>query len=120
MLIKAPMKRQGELPLFPEKCFHGLVRLLSSAVTGNSVDSKMRTINVPKRSLVVGGHKTSITVESSFWEGLREIAKHRGTTLAALVTEVDQRRNQANLSSAIRLFVLDYFQKKAMTISGAE
>lgn len=61
---------------------------------------------VTKRSLTVAGHRTSISLEDAFWDGLREIAARRGLTLAALVAAIDRARGAANLSSAIRVFVL--------------
>jgi predicted DNA-binding ribbon-helix-helix protein len=70
----------------------------------------MRSLNV-KRSIVLDGHKTSISLEDPFWSGLKTIAQARQTTLSELVTEIDGARKQSNLSSAIRLFVLNYFRK---------
>ena len=63
-----------------------------------------------KRSVVVGGHKTSISLEDEFWSGLKEIAQAQGASLAQMVTEIDTTRQQGNLSSAIRLFVLDHIR----------
>jgi predicted DNA-binding ribbon-helix-helix protein len=65
---------------------------------------------VVKRSIVVGGHKTSVSLEEAFWSGMKEISGERGKTLSELVSEIDNNRPQGNLSSAIRLFVLDYFR----------
>jgi len=62
---------------------------------------------VIKRSIVIGGHKTSVSLEDAFWRGLKEIAIGQRTTLSNVVTEIDTQRQQNNLSSAIRLFVLD-------------
>jgi predicted DNA-binding ribbon-helix-helix protein len=59
---------------------------------------------VAKRSIVIAGHKTSISLEDEFWNGLKTIAENRGTTLSSLVAEINQKR-QGNLSSAIRVFV---------------
>ncbi|MGY8685406.1 ribbon-helix-helix domain-containing protein [Bradyrhizobium sp. UFLA05-153] len=67
---------------------------------------------VVKRSIVVGGHKTSVSLEEAFWTGLKEIANVRSMTLSDLVGEIDRHRRQDNLSSAIRLFVLDYFKNR--------
>jgi predicted DNA-binding ribbon-helix-helix protein len=67
---------------------------------------------VEKRSVVVGGHKTSVSLEAAFWTGMKEIAAIRHATLSELVGEIDAGRNQGNLSSAIRLFVLDYYQSR--------
>ena len=62
---------------------------------------------VVKRSIVIDGHKTSVSLEDAFWTGLREIAQAQDATLSKLVGEIDRTRQQGNLSSAIRLFVLD-------------
>ena len=63
-----------------------------------------------KRSIIVGGHKTSVSVEEAFWSGMKEISRTRSMTLSQLVSEIDANRNQGNLSSAIRQFVLDHFK----------
>jgi predicted DNA-binding ribbon-helix-helix protein len=68
---------------------------------------------VVKRSVIVGGHKTSVSLEESFWSGMKDIAGQRGMTLSELVSEIDKNRQQGNLSSAIRLFVLDHFRSGA-------
>ena len=73
---------------------------------------KQRKSPIVKRSIVIGGHKSSISLEDEFWAALKEIAKERGRTLNELVTEIDQSRAASNLSSAIRTFVLLYFQAK--------
>jgi predicted DNA-binding ribbon-helix-helix protein len=64
---------------------------------------------VIKRSIRVDGHKTSVTLEDAFWNCLKEIAQAQGATLAQIITEIDKTRQHGNLSSAIRLFVLDRF-----------
>ena len=65
---------------------------------------------VAKRSIVIAGHKTSVSLEAEFWNSLKEIARERGTTLGALVAAIDGNREHANLSSAIRLFVLGVYR----------
>ena len=65
---------------------------------------------VVKRSIVVAGHKTSVSLEEAFWNGMKEISGLRNMTLSELVGEIDSNRQQGNLSSAIRLFVLDYYR----------
>ena len=65
---------------------------------------------VIKRSIVIAGHKTSVSLEEAFWKGLKEIALRHGTTLSDLVASIDTGRKQGNLSSAIRLFVLDHYR----------
>ena len=62
---------------------------------------------IVKRSIVIGGHKTSVSLEDAFWRGLKDIARAQRTTLSNMVSTIDKGRSQANLSSAIRLFVLD-------------
>ena len=61
---------------------------------------------VIKRSIVVAGHKTSVSLEDAFWNALKEIAAGRNMTLSNLVARIDAERTHGNLSSAIRLFVL--------------
>ncbi len=68
---------------------------------------------VVKRSIVIAGHKTSISLEDAFWAALKHIAFVRQSTLSDLVSSIDSERQPGNLSSAIRLFVLDYYQTAA-------
>jgi len=65
---------------------------------------------VVKRSIVIAGHKTSVSLEDAFWKGLKEIANGRDVTLSELVASIDTDRRHGNLSSAIRLFVLDHYR----------
>jgi predicted DNA-binding ribbon-helix-helix protein len=67
---------------------------------------------VLKRSIVVGGRKTSVSLEDLFWKSLREIASGGDMTLSALLAAIDSKRHHANLSSAIRLFVLNYYREQ--------
>jgi predicted DNA-binding ribbon-helix-helix protein len=69
---------------------------------------------VVKRSIVVAGHKTSVSLEQAFWNGMKEISALRNMTLSELVGEIDRNRQRGSLSSAIRLFVLDYFKNRAV------
>jgi predicted DNA-binding ribbon-helix-helix protein len=66
--------------------------------------------SVLKRSIVIAGHKTSVSLEDAFWDSLKEIAVERDMTLAELVATIDGNRNHSNLSSAIRLFVLGVYR----------
>ena len=70
-----------------------------------------------KRSIRIVGHRTSISLEKPFWEGLREIAAERGLSLAALVAEIDAVRGSGNLSSALRVYVLDRARAGALPLS---
>ncbi len=76
----------------------------------------MNLSKIEKRSIVIAGHKTSVSMEEPFWSALKEIANARRTTLSELVHWIDHSRADrevSNLSSAIRLFVLDYYRAKA-------
>lgn len=66
---------------------------------------------VIKRSVVIDGRKTSISLEDEFWEGLKRIAEERQSRLSRLVQEIDGSRERGNLCSAIRVYVLRYYQK---------
>ena len=70
---------------------------------------------IVKRSIVIDGHKTSISLEDAFWDDLKEIAHAQQATLSALVAKIDEKRQHGNLSSAIRLFVLDHFRTHGRT-----
>ena len=77
------------------------------------------TSPVVKRSIVIAGHKTSVSLEEAFWNSMKEISRARGVTLSELVAAIDTARQQGNLSSAIRLFVLDHFRSQAVGQGGA-
>jgi predicted DNA-binding ribbon-helix-helix protein len=66
--------------------------------------------SVAKRSIVIAGHKTSVSLEDTFWITLKEIADRRHLSLSELVATIDGGRQRGNLSSAIRLFVLDFYR----------
>jgi predicted DNA-binding ribbon-helix-helix protein len=68
---------------------------------------------VIKRSIVIAGHKTSVSLEDAFWKALKDIAILRQVTLSDLVASIDGERRHGNLSSGIRLFVLDYYQTRS-------
>jgi predicted DNA-binding ribbon-helix-helix protein len=73
---------------------------------------------VIKHSVVVRGHKTSVSLEDAFWNGLKEIGSERHTTLSDLVAAIDSQRQHSNLSSAIRLFVLDFYRTQLSDAEG--
>ena len=62
---------------------------------------------IVKRSIVIAGHKTSVSLEDAFWSDLKNIARAQQATLSNTVAQIDKARQHGNLSSAIRLFVLD-------------
>lgn len=74
-----------------------------------SIDSP----GILKRSIAVAGHRTSVSLEAAFWDALREIAGARGVSVQRLVGEVDASRGSQNLSSALRVFVLQAVRRTA-------
>ena len=68
--------------------------------------------SVRKRSILVNRHKTSVSLEDAFWEEVRAIARSRNMTLSDFVSEVEQARHAGNLSSALRLIVLETLQAR--------
>jgi predicted DNA-binding ribbon-helix-helix protein len=68
---------------------------------------------IVKRSVVLAGHKTSVSLEDAFWRGLKDIATTRRMTLSDLISGIDIDREYGNLSSALRLCVLNHYQARA-------
>ena len=66
--------------------------------------------SIVKRSVTLDGHRTSVSLEEAFWKALREIAVHQHVTASHLIEIINANRKQGNLSSAIRLFVLELYQ----------
>ena len=73
---------------------------------------------IAKRSIMIDGHKTSVSLEDAFWAALKEIAQQTNATLSQLVAAIDRDRVQGNLSSAIRLYVLSRYQAEANRTQG--
>jgi predicted DNA-binding ribbon-helix-helix protein len=65
---------------------------------------------IVKRSIVIAGHKTSVSLEDAFWNSLKDIGRSSDQTLSEMVGDIDTRRLNGNLSSAIRLFVLGHYR----------
>ena len=84
------------------------------------VTDPVKEFAVIKRSVVVDGHKTSVSLEDAFWSSLKDIAARRGLSLSMQIAAIDQHRRTSNLSSAIRLFVLDYFKTRAAATPAVE
>ena len=68
-----------------------------------------------KRSVSLAGHKTSISLEDAFWNYLKEVAERRGVSVSVIVAEIQAQDRQTNLSSAIRLFVLEHARERCET-----
>ena len=80
--------------------------------TDRAVERPTTKSRIVKRSIIRNGHKSSVSLEGQFWDCLREIAKSKMLTVSKLVEEIDHpHHNSENLSSAIRVFVLEYYQK---------
>ena len=65
---------------------------------------------VIKRSILINGRKTSVSLENEFWDALHEIAEHENVAISALVEKINEGRNNINLSSAIRVFVFNHYR----------
>ena len=74
---------------------------------------------IVKRSVIIAGHKTSVSVEDAFWKGLKAIAGERDMNMSELVTSIDSDRQHSNLSSAIRLYVLNHYQSALKSLEGS-
>ncbi|MCW5696788.1 MAG: ribbon-helix-helix domain-containing protein [Bauldia sp.] len=73
-----------------------------------------------KRSIAIAGHRTSISLEEPFWRALADIAAAEGTSMSALVAAIDTgRTGEDNLSSAIRMYVLDWYRRAARATAGS-
>ena len=66
-----------------------------------------------KRSLTIAGHRTSISLEEPFWQAMSQVAAARGVSPSAIVAEIDEIRGEASLSSAIRVYLLEYYRRQA-------
>lgn len=69
-----------------------------------------------KRSIFINGRKTSVSVEDSFWRALRDISKATNVTMNAIVAEIDRTRRPGNLSSAIRVWVMEHFRSRISAV----
>jgi len=78
------------------------------------IQGRSMKTSIVKRSIVIAGHKTSVSLEDAFWSSLIQIAGERDETLSNLIAKIDADRQHANLSSAIRLFVLDHVRDQAL------
>ena len=67
---------------------------------------------VHKRSILINGRKTSVSLEDGFWQGLREVAQQNNESVSTLASRIDQMRARNNLSSSIRVFVLDHYRSR--------
>ena len=82
--------------------------------SGDIHATMQRTTRPLKRSFAIKGHRTSISMEATFWEALQQAAALENSTLSALVAAIDSGRGDTGLSSAVRVWVLDYFRQRSI------
>jgi predicted DNA-binding ribbon-helix-helix protein len=87
--------------------------LKSETLKSESVAEPRLDGRIAKHSLVIAGHRTSISLEAAFWEALKSLAAARGVSVPTLVEEIDSKRGGANLCSALRVHLLQAAQKQA-------
>lgn len=75
---------------------------------------------IAKRSVMINGHKTSVSLEDPFWSDLKKIAHTQQATTSKVIANIDATRQHGNLSSAIRLFVLEHFQTEHKRVDVTE
>ena len=93
----------------------GVIRAAGRGLLGALMKS-----SVVKRSIVIDGHKTSVSLEDPFWNDLKNIARTRSLTLSELVAKINASRDHSNLSSAIRLYVLNSFRSEDGRMDAAD
>ena len=98
-------------------CETALMNFEFFVICGNSTTNwemwgTIMKTTIIKRSIVIDGHKTSVSLEDAFWDGVKEIAHKRRMSLSALVGAINSQRQQGNLSSALRLFVLESYRNQ--------
>lgn len=72
------------------------------------------TSGMTRHSIIINGHKTSVSLEETFWVILKEIATSKGAQVSDVIADIDAAREHNNLSSAIRVFVLDHVRRSAV------
>jgi predicted DNA-binding ribbon-helix-helix protein len=106
-----PANGQSASPRTLEQFEFGSPVIILSSKRPRITGIRGRGSMIRRRSVTVAGHKTSISLEGAFWQGLRDIAEDHHTSLPRLIARIDGDRQQfANLSSAIRMFVLRHFR----------
>ena len=74
---------------------------------------------VKKRSIKIRNHATSVSLEDAFWKALAELAREQGRALSALIEEVDSERKASNLSSCLRIYVLQKARQRYLAVARA-
>lgn len=125
MIEPEPIKI-GE-PVFAREAAASVIRsqgpegvVVQEILQGQAIADPEYSPDIVKRSVVVAGHKTSVSLEDAFWHALKDIARERSVSLRGLVAEIDAGRQGGNLSSAVRLHVLDHYRRRAGVAVGAQ
>lgn len=84
-----------------------------SGANDQTSEARSQRARPRKHSFSIAGHRTSISLEAEFWSALREIAAAERRSLASLVADIDKGRGDSGLSGAIRVYVLEHYQKQA-------
>ncbi|MEM9358625.1 MAG: ribbon-helix-helix domain-containing protein [Pseudomonadota bacterium] len=92
----------------------------SADALGNDRQQMFAPSRPIKRSFSIAGHRTSISLEAAFWDALKTIAASKDCSLASLVAEIDRERGDAGLSGAIRVWILDYYQRRTDSQSATD
>jgi predicted DNA-binding ribbon-helix-helix protein len=106
-----PYARKATLPGGASPNSRGRERRRVSVAMARFYRSQIMGSSVGKRSVIISGRKTSVSAETEFWNALKDIAAFQERCLSDLITDIDRSRQAGNLSSAIRLFVLDHFKR---------
>ena len=93
--------------------FMGRTMITRDHQDAGGASTRVREFAVVKRSVIVSGQKTSVSLEDAFWISLKDIASKQGLSLSRQLAIIDAQSHTCNLSSAIRLYVLDYFRTRA-------
>jgi len=96
-------------PGAPERHGEGVTAVNRAAMKSNRAGMKSLIL---KRSIIIAGMKTSVSLEDEFWQALKQIAAGFDMPMAKLVHRIDTRRQNGNLSSALRLYVLEHYLRR--------
>jgi predicted DNA-binding ribbon-helix-helix protein len=105
-----PVSAFFSLPLLEQNRITLLLRSKAN-IRGHTMKSA-----IVKRSIVINGHKTSVSLEDAFWSSLKNIARAEGVPVSKMVTDIDKTRERGNLFCAIRLFVLEQVRTKPLAV----
>src|SRR5205809_6641496 len=112
LFIVSPDSLGTACPLSGRNSTYRPVQILEAGSESLELEATAMKSLIVKRSIIIDGHKTSVSLEDAFWQAAKEIALLRGTTLSNIISSIDAGRESRNLSSNIRLFVLDFYHSQ--------